>query len=30
VRFAKDSIAQPTWWALGTRAGDEVISSSDY
>jgi len=30
VRFAKDGIAQPTWWALGTRTGCEVISSSDY
>jgi prepilin-type N-terminal cleavage/methylation domain-containing protein/prepilin-type processing-associated H-X9-DG protein len=30
VRFAKDAIAQPTWWALGTRSGGEVISSSDY
>jgi len=30
VRFAKDSINQPTWWALGTRAGGEVVSSDSY
>jgi prepilin-type N-terminal cleavage/methylation domain-containing protein/prepilin-type processing-associated H-X9-DG protein len=30
VRFAKDSINQATWWALGTRAGGEVISSDSY
>jgi prepilin-type N-terminal cleavage/methylation domain-containing protein/prepilin-type processing-associated H-X9-DG protein len=27
VRFIKDSISPQTWWALGTRAGGEVISS---
>ncbi|WP_165248695.1 DUF1559 domain-containing protein [Paludisphaera soli] len=27
VRFIKDSISLPTWWALGTRAGGEVISA---
>jgi len=27
VRFIKDTINQPTWWALGTREGGEVISS---
>lgn len=30
VRFFKDTIAIPTWWALGTRAGGEVISSDSY
>jgi prepilin-type N-terminal cleavage/methylation domain-containing protein len=27
VRFIKNSISQKTWWALGTRAGGEVISA---
>ncbi|AMV36295.1 DUF1559 domain-containing protein [Planctomyces sp. SH-PL62] len=27
VRFIKDSIALPTWWAIGTRAGGEIVSS---
>ncbi len=30
VRFIKDSVSVPTWWALGTRAGGEVISSDSY
>ena len=30
VRFAKDSINQATWWALGTRNNGEVISSDSY
>jgi prepilin-type N-terminal cleavage/methylation domain-containing protein/prepilin-type processing-associated H-X9-DG protein len=30
VRFVKDSINQATWWALGTRANGEVISSDSY
>ncbi|WP_422928106.1 DUF1559 domain-containing protein [Singulisphaera sp. PoT] len=30
VKFIKDSIARKTWWALGTRAGGEVISSDSY
>ena len=27
VRFIRDTIAQYTWWALGTRNGGELISS---
>ncbi|HEY2155198.1 MAG TPA: DUF1559 domain-containing protein [Isosphaeraceae bacterium] len=30
VRFVKNSISQNTWWALGTRAGGEVISADSY
>jgi prepilin-type N-terminal cleavage/methylation domain-containing protein/prepilin-type processing-associated H-X9-DG protein len=30
VRFIKDTVDQQTWWALGARAGGEVISSSSY
>ena len=30
VRFMKDSVSLPTWWALGTRNGGEVISSDSY
>jgi hypothetical protein len=30
VKFIKDSINQPTWWALGTKAGGEVISADAY
>ncbi len=30
VRFIKDSINPPTWMALGTKAGGEVISSESY
>jgi prepilin-type N-terminal cleavage/methylation domain-containing protein/prepilin-type processing-associated H-X9-DG protein len=30
VRFIKQSIAPQTWWALGTRAGGEVISSDSF
>jgi len=30
VRFIKDSVAPTTWWALGTEAGAEVISSDSY
>jgi len=30
VHFIKDSISPPTWLALGTRAGGEVISSDSY
>jgi prepilin-type processing-associated H-X9-DG protein len=30
VSFVKDSVNQLTWWALGTKAGGEVISSDAY
>jgi prepilin-type N-terminal cleavage/methylation domain-containing protein/prepilin-type processing-associated H-X9-DG protein len=30
VRFVKSSIAMMTWWALGTRANGEVLSSDSY
>lgn len=30
VRFIKDSISLPTWRALGTRAGGEIISADSY
>ena len=30
VKFIKDTISPPTWWALGTKAGEEVISSDSY
>jgi prepilin-type N-terminal cleavage/methylation domain-containing protein/prepilin-type processing-associated H-X9-DG protein len=30
VKFIKTSINISTWWALGTRAGGEVISSDQY
>jgi prepilin-type N-terminal cleavage/methylation domain-containing protein/prepilin-type processing-associated H-X9-DG protein len=30
VRFVKDSVSPQSWWALGTRAGGEVISSDSY
>ncbi|WP_165075535.1 DUF1559 domain-containing protein [Paludisphaera rhizosphaerae] len=30
VRFVKDSVSQQTWWALGTRANGEVVSSDSY
>ncbi|WP_337176635.1 DUF1559 domain-containing protein [Paludisphaera sp.] len=30
VRFIKDSIALPTWLALGSRAGGEVVSADSY
>lgn len=30
VRFVKDSVGLQTWWALGTRAGAEVVSSDSY
>jgi prepilin-type N-terminal cleavage/methylation domain-containing protein/prepilin-type processing-associated H-X9-DG protein len=30
VKFIKDSVSLPTWWALGTRNGNEVISADAY
>jgi prepilin-type processing-associated H-X9-DG protein len=30
VKFLKDSIAQATYWSLGTRANGEVVSSDAY
>jgi len=30
VRFVKDSVNVQTWWALGTRAGGETVSSDSY
>ena len=30
VRFVKNSISMNTWWALGTRANGEVVSSDSY
>ena len=30
VRFVKSTVSPPTWWALSTKAGGEVISSDGY
>jgi prepilin-type N-terminal cleavage/methylation domain-containing protein/prepilin-type processing-associated H-X9-DG protein len=30
VKFVKNTIAYTTWWALGTRANNETISSDSY
>lgn len=30
VRFIKDSVSRPTWWALGSRGKGEVISADSY
>lgn len=30
VRFVKDSIGEKIWWALGTRAGGEVVSGDEF
>ncbi len=30
VRFVKNSISMPTWLALNTIAGGEVVSSDSY
>jgi prepilin-type N-terminal cleavage/methylation domain-containing protein/prepilin-type processing-associated H-X9-DG protein len=30
VRYIKDSVTEATWWALGSKAGGEVVSSSDF
>jgi prepilin-type processing-associated H-X9-DG protein len=30
VRFMKNSIAMSVWWALGTRANNEVVDASSF
>jgi len=30
VRFVKNTVALPTWWALGSRNGREAVSAGDY
>jgi len=30
VRFVKDSVSPQSWWAIGTRANGEVVSSDSY
>ena len=30
VKFIKASIGVPVWWALGTKAGNELVSSDQY
>ena len=30
VRFVKDTVGPPTWWALGSRNNSEVVSSDQY
>jgi prepilin-type N-terminal cleavage/methylation domain-containing protein/prepilin-type processing-associated H-X9-DG protein len=30
VKFVKNSVNQLTWWALGTKAGGEVVSADSY
>ena len=30
VKFVKDTINRMTWWALGTKAGGEVVSADAY
>ncbi|WP_435020608.1 DUF1559 domain-containing protein [Tundrisphaera sp. TA3] len=30
VKFIKDTVSMQTWWALGTRAGGEVVSADSY
>jgi prepilin-type processing-associated H-X9-DG protein len=30
VKFIKDSINPPTWWALGSRSLSEVVSADSY
>jgi prepilin-type N-terminal cleavage/methylation domain-containing protein/prepilin-type processing-associated H-X9-DG protein len=30
VKFIKQAVSLPTWWALGTRAGGEVVSADQY
>src|SRR3954467_7885026 len=30
VKFIKDSISQPAWWAMSTRAGGEILDVGSY
>jgi prepilin-type N-terminal cleavage/methylation domain-containing protein/prepilin-type processing-associated H-X9-DG protein len=30
VRFVKDSVSLQNWWAIGTRNGEEIVSSDSY
>jgi prepilin-type processing-associated H-X9-DG protein len=30
VKFVKNTVNTATWWALGTKAGGEVISADSY
>ena len=30
VRFMKNTIAPPVWWALGTMAGGEIVGGDTY
>ena len=30
VHFVKDSVNQVTWWALGTKAGGEIVSADSF
>ena len=30
VRFIKNTVSRATWWALGTRKGNEVLSADSY
>ena len=30
VKFIKNSIANVTWWAIGTKANGEVVSGDAY
>jgi prepilin-type processing-associated H-X9-DG protein len=30
VRFIKSSVNERTWWAIGTRAGGEVVSADSF
>jgi prepilin-type processing-associated H-X9-DG protein len=30
VRFIKSTISPPTWWALATKSGGEVVSADSF
>ena len=30
VRFIKDSVSYPTWWAIGTRSGGEAVDATAF